>query len=93
MSQVIPTKGNLIHLKSKETLAQSGEVLLDRKKNILIQEVLTLVADITNVRTKLQETYKKLIKHYKMQTLLWVLLVKLLKQYPLTKTYRSPIVH
>lgn len=59
MSQVIPTKGNLIHLKSKETLAQSGEVLLDRKKNILIQEVLTLVADITNVRTKLQETYKK----------------------------------
>ncbi|WP_441361554.1 V-type ATP synthase subunit D [Acholeplasma laidlawii] len=59
MSQVIPTKGNLIHLKAKEALAKNGEVLLDRKKNILIQEVLTLVTDITEVRTKLQETYKK----------------------------------
>lgn len=59
MSQVIPTKGNLIHLKAKEALAKNGEVLLDRKKNILIQEVLTLVMDITEVRAKLQQTYKK----------------------------------
>ncbi|NWH10753.1 V-type ATP synthase subunit D [Acholeplasma laidlawii] len=59
MSQVIPTKGNLIHLKAKEALAKNGEVLLDRKKNILIQEVLTLVTDITEVRAKLQQTYKK----------------------------------
>lgn len=59
MSQVIPTKGNLIHLKAKEALDKNGEVLLDRKKNILIQEVLTLVTDITEVRAKLQQTYKK----------------------------------
>src|SRR5690554_3679566 len=59
MNHVIPTKGNLINLKSKQTLAQNGEVLLDRKKNILIQEVLTLVGNITEVRNNLKLTYKK----------------------------------
>jgi|SRR5690554_699933 len=59
MNNVVPTKGNLIHLKSKQSLAQSGEVLLERKKNILIQEVLSLVAKISEVRTQMKQTYKK----------------------------------
>jgi len=59
MNQVVPTKGNLINLKSKQTLAQNGEVLLDRKKSILTQEVLTLVGKIAEVRDKMQATYKK----------------------------------
>ena len=59
MSQVIPTKGNLIQLKSKLELARNGEVLLERKKNILIQEVLSLVTDISEVRKNLKLTYKK----------------------------------
>ncbi|MFA7417657.1 MAG: V-type ATP synthase subunit D [Acholeplasma sp.] len=59
MNNVVPTKGNLIHLKSKQSLAQSGEVLLERKKNILIQEVLSLVAKISEVRAQMKQTYKK----------------------------------
>ncbi|WP_025725470.1 V-type ATP synthase subunit D [Acholeplasma granularum] len=59
MNNVIPTKGNLINLKAKQTLASNGEVLLDRKKNIFIQEVLTLVQDISDIRIKIQNTYKK----------------------------------
>lgn len=59
MKQVVPTKGNLIKLKSKQTLAMNGEVLLDRKKNILIQEVLSLVGQIQETRQQLNITYKK----------------------------------
>ena len=43
MMQVFPTKGNLIAMKRSLSLALLGYDLLDRKRNILIHELMTLV--------------------------------------------------
>ncbi|MBR6534132.1 MAG: V-type ATP synthase subunit D, partial [Clostridia bacterium] len=38
-----PTKGNLINLKKSLALAENGYELLDRKRNILVREMLRLI--------------------------------------------------
>ena len=43
VQQVFPTKGNLIATKKNLQLAALGYELLDRKRNILIREIMTLV--------------------------------------------------
>ena len=41
--QVFPTKGNLINTKKSLSLAKLGYELMDRKRNILIREMMTLI--------------------------------------------------
>ena len=41
--QTVPTKGNLMNTKKSLTLARVGYDLLDRKRNILIREMMTLI--------------------------------------------------
>ena len=39
--QTVPTKGNLMNTKKSLALAKNGYELLDRKRNILIREMMT----------------------------------------------------
>lgn len=93
MKQVVPTKGNLIKLKSKQTLAMNGEVLLDRKKNILIQEVLSLVGQIQETRQQLNITYKKAYQALQDANITLGIVSEIAKAIPLDQnlqiTYRS----
>ena len=41
--QAAPTKGNLINTKKSLELAEVGYELLDKKRNILIREMMTLI--------------------------------------------------
>ena len=41
--QVFPTKGNLINTKKSLALAKVGFELLDRKRNIIVREMMTLI--------------------------------------------------
>ena len=41
--QAVPTKGNLMNTKKSLALAKNGYELLDRKRNILIREMMTLI--------------------------------------------------
>ena len=41
--QAVPTKGNLMTTKKSLELAKVGFDLLDRKRNILIREMMTLI--------------------------------------------------
>ena len=41
--QTVPTKGNLMNTKKSLALAKNGYELLDRKRNILIREMMTLI--------------------------------------------------
>ena len=43
MANVLPTKGNLMAAKRSRTLAKTGYELMDRKRNILIRELMTLM--------------------------------------------------
>ena len=64
MQQVFPTKGNLMQLKKQLDLAKLGYELLDKKRNIMLREMLSLakIADDNQNELNLgfQSAYKKL---------------------------------
>lgn len=57
--QVFPTKGNLINTKKSLTLAKLGYDLLDRKRNILIREMMFLIDSAKKIRGSIEDTYKE----------------------------------
>lgn len=59
MTSVFPTKGNLIAVKKSLVLANLGYDLLDRKRNILIREMMLLVDKAKSLRGEIETTYKK----------------------------------
>ena len=58
-TQVFPTKGNLISTKKSLALATMGYDLMDRKRNILIREMMTLVDTAKKIRGEIETTYGK----------------------------------
>ena len=56
-TQVSPTKGNLMASKKSLQLAESGYELMDRKRNILIQEMMSLVEDVRMLRDEITNVY------------------------------------
>lgn len=57
--QVFPTKGNLIATKKSLDLAVTGYSLMDKKRNVLIKEMMTLLDDVKIIRDQITETYSK----------------------------------
>ncbi|MBR1740188.1 MAG: V-type ATP synthase subunit D [Ruminococcus sp.] len=57
--QMFPTKGNLMIAKKNLQLAALGYELLDRKRNILIREIMSLVEKAKELRSSIEETYKE----------------------------------
>ena len=54
---VFPTKGNLINTKKSLSLAKLGFDLMDRKRNILIREMVSLVDKAKSIRGEIESTY------------------------------------
>lgn len=54
---VFPTKGNLIATKKSLALAKLGYDLLDRKRNILIREMMLLVEQAKSLHGEIEKTY------------------------------------
>ncbi len=52
------TKGNLITAKNTLKLAIQGYDLLDKKRNILIKEMMDLIEEAQNIQSKIDEKYK-----------------------------------
>ncbi len=57
--QVFPTKGNLINTKKSLLLAKLGYDLLDRKRNILIREMMLLIDKAKSLRGSIEDTYRQ----------------------------------
>lgn len=55
--QVLPTKANLLATKSSLSLAKLGYDLLDKKRNVLIKEMMTLLDDVKEIRTQITDAY------------------------------------
>lgn len=53
-----PTKGNLIRAKNSLTLAKQGYELMDKKRNILIREIMELIDKATEIQSQIDITYK-----------------------------------
>lgn len=60
--QVFPTKGNLIASKKSLSLATMGYDLMDRKRNILIREMMQLVDQSKALRKEIGITFEKAYK-------------------------------
>lgn len=58
-AQAVPTKGNLITTKKSLDLAKVGFDLLDRKRNILIREMMALIDRATEIQDKIDSTYSR----------------------------------
>ena len=55
--QTVPTKGNLLAAKKSLALSKNGFELLDRKRNILIREMMGLMGRASNIQNKIDDTY------------------------------------
>lgn len=58
-NQVFPTKGNLIALKKSHALAKNGYELMDRKRNILTREMMSLLDDVRLLRDEITMAYQR----------------------------------
>ena len=53
-----PTKGNLIAAKNSLTLAKQGYDLMDKKRNILIREMMELIDQAKDIQSQIDETFR-----------------------------------
>ena len=67
--QVFPTKGNLIKAKRSLQQAKQGFELMDRKRNVLIREMVALTDKSKLVRGNIEQTYERLMPPYRRLTL------------------------
>ncbi len=54
-----PTKGNLILAKNSLTLAKQGYELMDKKRNILIRELMDLIDEAKGIQTEIDQTFTR----------------------------------
>jgi len=57
--QIFPTKGNLLALKKSVKLAELGYDLMDRKRNILIREMMVQIERVRHLREEIEYIYKR----------------------------------
>lgn len=57
MAAVLPTKGNLMATKRSRSLAQTGYELMDRKRNILIRELMEMMDDAAQIQNEIDTIF------------------------------------
>lgn len=55
---LFPTKGNLILARNSLALAKQGYDLMDKKRNILIREMMELVEQASAIQTEIDDTFR-----------------------------------
>ena len=55
--RTFPTKGNLMHAKNSLALAKQGYDLMDRKRNILIRELMDLIDEARTIQSDIDSTF------------------------------------
>jgi V/A-type H+-transporting ATPase subunit D len=56
---VLPTKGNLIAAKHSRELAQTGFELMDKKRNILIREIMSLIGHAEKLQSQIDKVFSE----------------------------------
>ena len=59
MANLPPTKGNLIAVKRSRALAENGFDLMDKKRNILIREMMSLIDSATELQSRIDSTFSE----------------------------------
>lgn len=58
-NELFPTKGNLIKAKGTLALSEQGFDLMDKKRNILVREMLSLMEEAKLIQARISETFSK----------------------------------
>lgn len=58
-NQIVPTKSQLLATKKSLKLSKKGFEILDRKRNVLIREIMSLLAKATEVQDRINVTYEQ----------------------------------
>ncbi len=91
--QVFPTKGNLIITRKSLLLAKVGYELLDRKRNILIREMMSLIDTAKSIRGSIEDTYQIAYKSLEHANITLGVISKIAQSVPVEDTvditYRS----
>lgn len=89
--QVFPTKGNL--MKSKRQLAQArmGYELMDRKRNILVREMVALVDEAKELRSSIDSTYSEAYKALEMANTATGLVSELVRTFPVENSLKVSV--
>lgn len=65
-NNIFPTKGNLLNLKKSLVLSKTGHNLLGKKKQVLLREMMRMVANVNKIKTEIDtcffDAYSALIK-------------------------------
>ncbi len=59
MAAVLPTKGNLMSIKRSRELAETGYELMDRKRNILIREMMEMMDDASALQSEIDRVFSE----------------------------------
>lgn len=54
-----PTKGNLMAAKNSLTLSKQGYILLDKKRNVLVREMMELIEHAKKIQSQIEETFSE----------------------------------
>ena len=91
--QIFPTKGNLMAAKRSLSQAQLGYELMDRKRNILIREMVSLSDKAEEIRDSIDKVFSDAYKSLQMANAMLGVSTPLTKQIPeetgVHVTYRS----
>ncbi len=89
--QIFPTKGNL--MKSKRQLAQArmGYELMDRKRNILVREMVALVDEAKELRSSIDSTYSEAYKALEMANTATGLVSELVRSFPVENSLKVSV--
>lgn len=58
-NKAVATKGNLINMKKSLALAKVGYELMDKKRNILIREMMALIDKANEIQNKIDDAYSE----------------------------------
>lgn len=91
--QIFPTKGNLIRARKTLSLCRLGYDLMDRKRNILIREMMNLMDKAKALRGTIEDTYKEAYEALQYANITLGVIDKIAESIPaengITVSYRS----
>ena len=91
-NQVVPTKGNLLATKKSLELSRTGFELLDRKRNILIREMMALIDRANAIQGKIDQTYEDAYAALQRANITLGICGELSQTVPLDDGFESPTV-
>ena len=88
--QIFPTKGNLIKARKTLSLCRLGYDLMDRKRNILIREMMNLMDKAKALRGTIEDTYKEAYEALQYANITLGVIDKIAESIPACLLYTSP---